>query len=62
MIQNVDAVNPNSALPGIRKAAILMIVLGDQISGEILRQLDTRLQREPEEGAASSTARELSPG
>jgi flagellar motor switch protein FliG len=40
MIQNVDAVNPNSALPGIRKAAILMIVLGDQISGEILRQLD----------------------
>jgi len=40
MIQNVEAVNPNSALPGIRKAAILMIVLGDQISGEILRQMD----------------------
>lgn len=28
------------AVPGIRKAAILMITLGDQISAEILRQLD----------------------
>jgi flagellar motor switch protein FliG len=40
MIQNVDAVNANTALAGIRKAAILMIILGDQTSGEILRQLD----------------------
>jgi len=40
MIQNLEAANPNSALPGIRKAAILMIVLGDQISAEILKQLD----------------------
>ena len=40
MIQNVDAVNPNATLAGIRKAAILMIILGDQTSGEILRQLD----------------------
>ena len=40
MIQNVDAVNPATSLAGIRKAAILMIILGDQTSGEILRQLD----------------------
>ena len=40
MIQNVEAVNPNAALSGIRKAAILMIILGDQTSGEILRQMD----------------------
>jgi flagellar motor switch protein FliG len=40
MIQNLEAVNPNSALPGMRKAAILMIILGDQISADILRQLD----------------------
>ncbi len=40
MIQNVDALNPNATLAGIRKAAILMIILGDQTSGEILRQLD----------------------
>ncbi|HUJ50186.1 MAG TPA: flagellar motor switch protein FliG [Bryobacteraceae bacterium] len=40
MIQNVDAVNPAATLAGIRKAAILMIILGDQTSGEILRQLD----------------------
>jgi flagellar motor switch protein FliG len=40
MIQNVDAVNPATTLAGIRKAAILMIILGDQTSGEILRQLD----------------------
>jgi len=38
MIQNLDTQAPT--LPGIRKAAILMIILGDQISGEILRQLD----------------------
>lgn len=40
MIQNVEAVNSNTVLAGIRKAAILMIILGDQTSGEILRQLD----------------------
>ena len=37
MIQNVEAVQQ---VPGIRKAAILMVILGDQISAEILRQLD----------------------
>jgi flagellar motor switch protein FliG len=40
MIQNVDAVNPNQTLPGTRKAAILLIILGEQTSAEILRQLD----------------------
>jgi len=40
MIQNVEAVNQNATLAGIRKAAILMIILGDQTSGEILRQMD----------------------
>jgi flagellar motor switch protein FliG len=38
MIQNLDS--SNSAIPGIRKAAILMIILGDKVSGEILRQMD----------------------
>jgi flagellar motor switch protein FliG len=41
MIQNLE--KPNSAaanVPGIRKAAILMIILGDQVTAEILRQLD----------------------
>ena len=37
MIQNLEAA---TATPGMRKAAVLMIILGDQISGEILRQLD----------------------
>ena len=40
MIQNVEAVNASTSLAGIRKAAILMIILGDQTSAEILRQLD----------------------
>src|SRR5580658_1139268 len=40
MIQNPDAANLNLPLPGIRKAAILMIILGEQISGEILREMD----------------------
>ena len=40
MIQNLEASNPNSALAGIRKAAILMIILGEQTSAEILRQMD----------------------
>jgi flagellar motor switch protein FliG len=38
MIQNLETAQ--SATPGLRKAAVLMIILGDQISGEILRQLD----------------------
>jgi flagellar motor switch protein FliG len=37
VIQNVEAVQQ---VPGIRKAAILMVILGDQTSAEILRQLD----------------------
>src|SRR5215472_5521039 len=37
MIQNLEAA---PSVPGIRKAAILMIILGDQTSAEILRQLD----------------------
>jgi len=40
MIQNLEAAASTPALPGIRKAAILMIILGDQINGEILRQMD----------------------
>jgi flagellar motor switch protein FliG len=39
MIQNLDS-DIAHATPGIRKAAILMIILGDQISGEVLRQMD----------------------
>jgi len=38
MIQNLEPVAP--PVPGIRKAAILMIILGDPTSSEILRQLD----------------------
>src|SRR5215467_12978609 len=38
MIQNLEA--PAPPLPGIRKAAILLISLGDQTSGEILKQMD----------------------
>jgi flagellar motor switch protein FliG len=37
MIQNLETSAPT---PGLRKAAVLMIILGDQISGEILRELD----------------------
>jgi flagellar motor switch protein FliG len=37
VIQNVETVQQVS---GIRKAAILMVILGDQTSAEILRQLD----------------------
>jgi flagellar motor switch protein FliG len=40
MIQNLEVPNPNAGLPGIRKAAILMIILGDQTSADILRQMD----------------------
>jgi flagellar motor switch protein FliG len=38
MIQNLEQAAP--PVSGIRKAAILMIILGDQTSGAILRQLD----------------------
>jgi len=38
MIQNLEQATP--PVPGIRKAAILMIILGDPTSAEILRQLD----------------------
>ena len=27
-------------MPGVQKAAILMVIMGDQVSAEILRQLD----------------------
>ncbi len=39
MIQNLES-SATTSTPGIRKAAILMIILGDQISGEILRNMD----------------------
>ena len=37
MIQNLEQAAP---IPGIRKAAILLITLGDQTCGEILKQMD----------------------
>ena len=37
MIQNTDK---PQLIPGVRKAAVLLIILGDQVSGEILKQLD----------------------
>ena len=40
MIQNLEPASATPTLPGIRKAAILMIVLGDQVTAEILRQMD----------------------
>ncbi len=40
MIQNLDNAASNPTIPGIRKAAILMIVLGEQVTAEILRQMD----------------------
>jgi flagellar motor switch protein FliG len=39
MIQNLETASPAN-VPGLRKAAILMIVLGDQVTAEILRQMD----------------------
>jgi len=39
MSQNLEA-DASQATPGIRKVAILMIILGDQICAEILRQMD----------------------
>jgi flagellar motor switch protein FliG len=38
MIQNLESSAP--PITGLRKAAILMIILGDKVSGEILRQMD----------------------
>src|SRR5260370_15290358 len=40
MIQNLETGSATSSLPGIRKAAILLVILGEQISGEILNQRD----------------------
>jgi flagellar motor switch protein FliG len=40
MIQSVDSGVPAVVMTGLRKAAILMVVLGDQASGEIFKQLD----------------------
>jgi flagellar motor switch protein FliG len=40
MIQNLESASSAPTTPGIRKAAILMIILGDQVSGQILRQMD----------------------
>jgi flagellar motor switch protein FliG len=40
MIQNLETAPSTTSLPGIRKAAILLVILGDQISGEILKQMD----------------------
>jgi len=40
MIQNLETSASTPAVPGIRKAAVLMIILGDQVSAEILRQMD----------------------
>jgi flagellar motor switch protein FliG len=38
MIQNLETAH--APTPGLRKAAVLMVILGDQISGEILREMD----------------------
>ena len=40
MIQNLETASSAPNVPGIRKAAILMIILGDQVGAEILRQMD----------------------
>jgi flagellar motor switch protein FliG len=40
MIQNLESGTSDQTISGIRKAAILMIILGDQVGGEILRQMD----------------------
>ena len=42
MIQNLESAAASAAsnIPGIRKAAILMIILGDQVTADILRQMD----------------------
>lgn len=40
MIQNLESPTKEATLAGIRKVAILMIILGDQVTGEILREMD----------------------
>src|SRR3984885_11225021 len=40
MIQNLGAPPSTPTMSGSRKAAILMIILGDQVTGEILREMD----------------------
>src|SRR5271170_3852077 len=40
MIQNLESASSAPNVPGIRKAAILMIILGDQATADILRQMD----------------------
>jgi flagellar motor switch protein FliG len=40
MIQNLETASSAPNVPGIRKAAILMIILGDQVTADILRQMD----------------------
>jgi flagellar motor switch protein FliG len=40
MIQNLEAPSSSPTMPGIRKAAILMIILGEQVTADILRQMD----------------------
>ncbi len=40
MIQNLEAPSSTPAMPGIRKTAILMIILGEQLTGDILREMD----------------------
>jgi flagellar motor switch protein FliG len=40
MIQNLETASSSTSMPGIRKVAILMIILGDAVTGEILRQMD----------------------
>lgn len=37
MVQGTDK---PTFIPGVRKAAVLLIILGDQVSGEVLKQLD----------------------
>jgi flagellar motor switch protein FliG len=38
MIRNAESTSP--ALPGLRKAAILLVILGEQTSAEVFRELD----------------------
>jgi flagellar motor switch protein FliG len=40
MIQNLDTPASTPGMSGIRKAAILMIILGDKVTAEILREMD----------------------
>jgi flagellar motor switch protein FliG len=40
MIQNLETTNTAPPIPGMRKAAILMITLGETVGAEVLRQMD----------------------